>query len=105
MAGVDTMALLLSLQCEMAEMKQKSEQEMCLLRQENEEMKKKLYGERVEKTKVITPSGHSKACSQDPEAEEEGSHHTRETSSIEGRRHPFVDDILSMELPSENILG
>jgi len=61
-------------------------------------MKKKLYGERAEKTKVITPSGRSKAHTLDLETEEEGSHQTGNTSSLGGRRHPFVDGILSVEL-------
>jgi len=41
----------------MAEIRQKSEKEMSTFRKENEEMKKKLYDERAEKTKVIMPSG------------------------------------------------
>jgi len=69
-------------------------------------MKKKLYGEQVtppghraKKTKVVSPSGQSHAPIKDSETEEEGSHYTGNTSSMKGRRHPFIDDILSVELP------
>lgn len=66
-------------------------------RQENEDMKK-LYGEgtmpsgqRVEKTRVVSPSCRSRAPTKDPETKEEGSHQTGNTSSMGGGRHPFID--------------
>jgi len=49
---------------------------------------------------VITPSSCSKARDQDPETEEEGSRYSGETYSMGSRRHPFVDGILSVELPA-----
>jgi len=87
MTGVNLMTILMSLQREKAEIKQKNEDEMCTLRQkseddlctlkqENEKMRKRLFGKRVEKTKVIILFGRSKANTHDPEKEVEGSHHT-----------------------------
>jgi len=120
MAGVDSMTLLLSLQCELADMKQRREEEMqamrqkneedlllirqqneqdlCALKQENEEMKKRLLGDKVDKTKVITISGHSKVNTPNLEKEDEVSYQTGETSNLDERCHPFVDGIINVEL-------
>lgn len=74
---------------------------MRILRQENEEMKKRLVGERADKTKVLTVSGRSKANTPNPEREDEVSYQTGDTSNLDERRHPFVDDIINVELPSK----
>jgi len=120
MAGTDPMALLLSLQREMAEIKQRGEEEMRAIRQkneedlrplkqqneqdlrvlklENEEMKKKLLGDKAERTKVLTISGRSKVNTPNPKREDEVSFQTGETSCPHKRRHPFVDGIVNVEL-------
>jgi len=120
MAGADPMALLLSLQREMADIKQRDKEEMRAIRQkndedlralkqqneqdlralklENEEMKRRLLGDKAERTKVITISGRSKANTLNPEREGEVSFQTGETSSLHERRHPFVDGIVNVEL-------
>jgi len=123
MAGVDPMTLLLSLQRELADMKQRGEEEMqamrqkndedlCLMRQkneqdlralkqENEEMKKKLLGDKADKTRVIIVSGSSKVNTLNPKKEDEVSYQTGETSNLDERRHPFVDGIINVELPAK----
>jgi len=116
------MTLLLSLQHEWAEIKQKGEDEMRAMRQknedelrvlkqqnemdllnlqqENEEMKKKLLGDKAEKTKLLTTSGQSKVNTLHTEKEDEGSYQMGETSNLDERRHPFVDRIINVELPA-----
>jgi len=114
------MALLLILQREMAEIKQKGEEEMRVIRlkneddihslrlqnkqsminlkQENEELRRRLLGERIDKTKVISISGRSKVNTPNPEKGDEVSYQTRETSNLDERRHPLVDGIINVEL-------
>jgi len=116
------MTLLLSLQRELAEVKQKGEDEVRTLRQkneyelhalkqqnemdlqnlsqENEEMKKKLLGDKAEKTKLWTVSGRSKANTLRTEKEDEVSYYPGETSNLDERRHLFVDGIINVELPT-----
>jgi len=94
MACTDLMTLLL--QFEMADMKQRGEEEIWAtrqkneddprilreqneqnlrtLKQENEKMKKKLLGDKAEKTKVITISGRSKVNTTNPIKEDEVSY-------------------------------
>jgi len=69
------------------------------LKQENEEMKKRLLGDKAEKTKVITISGRSKTNTTNPEREDEVLFQTGKTSTLHERRHPFVDEIVNVELP------
>jgi len=114
------MTLLLALQREMANIKQKGEEEMramrqkneddlrllrqqneqdlLALKQENEEMMRKLTVEKADKTKVLTVSGRSKVNTTMPEKEDEVSYHTGETSNLEEWRHPFVDGIINVKL-------
>ena len=117
MAGADLMALLLSLQRELANIKHRGKEEMRAIRQkneedlralkqhlralklENEEMKRRLLGDKVERTKVITILGRSKANTLNPEREDEVSFQTSETSSLHERCHPFVDGNVNVELP------
>jgi len=123
MARADPMALLLLLQREMAEMKQKGEEEMRAIRkkneddihslrqqneqdirslkQENKELRRRLLGERADKTKVITISRRSKVNTPNPEKEDEVSYQTGETSNLDERCHPFMDGIINIELPAK----
>ena len=98
MAGADPMALLLSLQREMADIKQRGEEEMLAIRQkneedlrtlklENEEIKRRLLGDKAERTKVITISGRSKANTPNLEKEDEVSFQTGKTSSLHERHY------------------
>jgi len=45
-------------------------------------MKKKLFGEKLEKTKVITLFDRSRVNTYNTKKEDEGSHHTGETSTM-----------------------
>jgi len=82
-------------------LRQQKEQDMRILKQENEELKRKLLGERADKTKVITISGRSKVNTPSPEKEDEVSYQTEETSNLDERRHLFVDGIINVELPGK----
>jgi len=82
-------------------LRQQNEQDLRALKQEYEEMKKKLLGDKIEKTKVITILGRLKVNTTNLEKEDEVSYQTGETSSLNERRHPFVDEIINVELPAK----
>jgi len=86
----------------MAEMKQRNEDRLHALKQENKDMKRKLYGERstpsthrVDRTKVVTHSSRSQVNKNNNTEEEESPFSdSGYNPSFEEWCHPFVDSIL-----------
>jgi len=89
--------------------RRKNEEEIHALRQENKDMRRKLYGERstpstqgTKCTKAMTHSNRSR-IHRDQSVDEEESPLENSgyvTPDLE-QRHPFTDDILGTELPAK----